>query len=302
MEFYSVTKELMEASMMKTLTILSWNVNGIRSVLKKGFLLWLQKAKPDILLLQETKAEQSQLPDELLAPEGYLTYWSSPRTKKGYSGTALFTRYQPSKVSAGVGVKKFDQEGRTLIVEFGDLMIFNLYFPNGKASEERLQFKMQFYEAFQKRVLAEVKKGKKVLIGGDVNTAHHPIDLAHPKENEKISGFLPMERTWMDRFEASGFHDTFRMFHPNEPHQYSWWSTRTAARKRNIGWRIDYFYCSENLKKNLKNAFILQDVMGSDHCPVGVRLDVPAKALSSAATIDEEKLVGNDGQTQMRML
>lgn len=283
------------------LKILSWNVNGIRSVLKKGFLEWLQKAKPDILLLQETKAEQSQLPDELLAPEGYHSFWSSPRTKKGYSGTALFTRYVPSKISAGIGSPKFDQEGRCLVAEFGDLMIFNVYFPNGKASEERLQFKMQFYEAFQKRVLAEVKKGKKVLIGGDVNTAHHPIDLAHPKENEKISGFLPIERAWMDRLECAGFHDTFRMFHP-ESHQYSWWSTRTAARKRNVGWRIDYFYCSDDLKKHVKDAFILQDVMRSDHCPVGVKLEVSRKALSNAATIDQEKLAGNVGQTQMRML
>lgn len=276
---------------MRTLKIISWNVNGIRAVLKKGFLSWVFKEKPDILLLQETKVEKNQLPQELLSPEGYGTFWLSPHQKKGYSGTAIFSRYLPLKVSAGMGNSQFDTEGRTLVLEFGDLMICNVYFPNGKASQQRLDFKMGFYEAFQKFAVEWVKKGKKVLVGGDVNTAHHPIDLARPRENEQISGFLPMERAFLDRFEAAGFYDTFRMFHSEEPHQYSWWSTRTAARKRNIGWRIDYFYCSENLKKQIKDGFILQNVMGSDHCPIGVEIELS----------DEKKLQRFDSD-QQRML
>ncbi|MDP3976215.1 MAG: exodeoxyribonuclease III [bacterium] len=286
---------------METLTILSWNVNGIRAVQKKGFLDWLQKAKPDVLLLQETKAEREQLDEELLHPNGYHSFWTHSERKKGYSGTAIYSRYLPSKISAGIGVEKLDSEGRTLVAEFGDLVIFNIYFPNGKASPERLKFKMEFYEAFQKRAEAEVKKGKKVLVGGDVNTAHHPIDLARPQENVDISGFLPVERAWMDRFEAAGFHDSFRVFHPDKKDAYSWWSMRSGARARNVGWRIDYFYCSDRLKKDVTGAFILPDIGGSDHCPVGVRVEVPKTALNNKETNDPQQLSGTVG-VQGRML
>lgn len=278
---------------MKKLKILCWNVNGIRSVQKKGFLPWLEKEKPDLLLLNETKATRKDLSREILEPAGYKTYWLSPKDKKGYSGVATFSRYSPTRVSSGLGEPKFDREGRTLIVEFGDLMIFNIYFPNGKASSERLQYKMDFYEAFLKRAVHELKKGKKLLIGGDINTAHHPMDLARPKENEEISGFLPMEREWMDRFEAAGFVDTFRIFHP-EPHQYTWWSLRSGARKRNVGWRIDYFFVSENLKQHVKDAFIMPEVMGSDHCPIGVVLEIPEKDLQNGSALDQENLSGDE--------
>ncbi len=286
---------------MQNLKILSWNVNGIRAGQKKGFLEWLQTEKPDLLFVQETKAEKEQLDEELLMPEGYLTYWNSCKRKKGYSGTALFTRYKPDKVHYGLGIEEFDTEGRTIVAEFGDLVMMGIYFPNGKASRDRLDFKMAFYEAFQKRVEAEVKKGKQVLVCGDVNTAHHAIDLARPKENKMISGFLEIERDWMDRFEAAGFHDTFRMFHPDEPDHYSWWSMRAGARPRNVGWRIDYFYCSDNLKKNIKDGFILPDVHGSDHCPVGVEVELPKSVLKNSNVIDEHLLAG-DSHLQPVML
>ncbi len=286
---------------MKTLKILSWNVNGIRAGQRKGFLEWLQTEKPDLLFIQETKAEKEQLDDELLMPEGYLTYWNSCKRKKGYSGTALYTRYKPNKVHYGLGVEEFDTEGRTIVAEFGDLVLMGIYFPNGKASRDRLDFKMAFYEAFQKRVEAEVKQGKQVLVCGDVNTAHHPIDLARPKENVHVSGFLPLERDWMDRFEAAGFHDTFRMFHPDEPEHYTWWSMRSGARPRNVGWRIDYFYCSDNFKKNVTDGFILPGVQGSDHCPVGVQVEVPKTVLNNSNVIDPHLLAG-DSHLQPVML
>jgi len=278
---------------MKNLKILSWNVNGIRAAQRKGFLEWLQKESPDILCIQETKAEKEQLDRELLQPEGYLSYWNNSKTKRGYSGTSIFTKFKPYKISSGLGVSEFDQEGRTIVAEFDHLVLFNIYFPNGKASPERLKFKLDFYEAFQKRAEAELKKGKKVLMCGDINTAHHPIDLARPKENESISGFLPIEREWLDRFEEAGFQDTFRIYHPEEAEKYTWWSMRSGARERNVGWRIDYFYCSENLKDSVKDAFILPDVLGSDHCPIGVQLEVSPDSLDNDTILDEHDLAGD---------
>jgi len=250
--------------------LLSWNVNGIRAVYKKGFLDWFKKEKPDILCLQETKAMKEQLSDDLLNVNGYTSYFSSAE-RKGYSGTATYTKHDPLKVSNGIGIKKFDNEGRFLITEFDEFILFNIYFPNGKAKKERLQYKMDFYESFLKHLKKLLKQDKKIVICGDVNTAHKEIDLARPKENEKISGFLPEEREWIDKLLMTGFIDTLRVYN-QKPEQYTWWDMMTRARDRNVGWRIDYFFISENLKNNLKNAFILPDVMGSDHCPVGIEL------------------------------
>lgn len=250
--------------------LLSWNVNGIRAVYKKGFLDWFNKEKPDILCLQETKAMKEQLSDDLLNVNGYTSYFSSAE-RKGYSGTATYTKYDPLKVSNGIGIKKFDNEGRFLVTEFDEFVLFNIYFPNGKAKKERLQYKMDFYEAFLKHLKKLLKQDKKIVICGDVNTAHKEIDLARPKENEKISGFLPEEREWIDKLLKTGFIDTLRVFN-QKPEQYTWWDMMTRARDRNVGWRIDYFFISENVKDNLKNAFILPEVMGSDHCPVGIEL------------------------------
>ena len=256
--------------MMTKVRILSWNVNGIRAAYKKGLLNWFSKEKPDILCVQEIKAVKEQLSDDLIKVDGYASYFSSAE-RKGYSGTATYTKVNPVKVVNGIGIKKFDSEGRFLVTDFTDFILFNIYFPNGKAKEERLQYKMDFYEAFLKHLKKLLKQDKKIVICGDVNTAHKEIDLARPKPNEKISGFLPQEREWIDKLLEAGFIDTFRKFN-QKPEQYTWWDMMTRARERNVGWRIDYFFISENLRDNLKNAFILPEVMGSDHCPVGIEL------------------------------
>ena len=255
---------------MKKYRIVSWNVNGIRAAYKKGILNWFSKEQPDILCIQETKAMKEQLPDDLINVNGYNSFFSSAE-KKGYSGTATYTNVQPAKVVNGIGIKKFDSEGRFLITEFDEFVLFNIYFPNGKARAERLQYKMDFYEAFLKHLKKLLKQGKKIVICGDVNTAHKEIDLARPKPNEKVSGFLPQERAWIDKLLEAGFIDTLRVYN-QKPEQYTWWDMMTRARDRNVGWRIDYFFISDNLKDNLKNAFILPEVMGSDHCPVGIEL------------------------------
>jgi exodeoxyribonuclease III len=254
----------------KKIRLLSWNVNGIRAIQKKGFIDWLKNENPDILCLQETKAHPDQLDDVLKNVDGYTSYFSSAE-KKGYSGVATYTKAKPVNIQQGLGVKKFDSEGRFIITEFNEFILFNIYFPNGKASEERLQYKMEFYETFLKHCKKLLKDGKKIVVCGDVNTAHKEIDLARPKENSQTSGFLPQEREWIDKFLSAGFIDTFRMFN-QEPEQYTWWDMVTRARDRNVGWRIDYFYISENLKDNIKSASILSSVMGSDHCPVEIEL------------------------------
>jgi exodeoxyribonuclease III len=254
----------------KKYRLLSWNVNGIRAIYKKGFLDWLKKENPDILCLQETKAHPDQLTEELKNVDEHKSYFSSAE-KKGYSGVVTYSKLNPVKVQQGIGIKKFDSEGRFMITEFDEFILFNIYFPNGKASDERLKYKMEFYETFLKHCKKLLKEGKKIVVCGDVNTAHREIDLARPKENSVISGFLPQEREWIDKFLAAGFIDTFRLFN-QEPEQYTWWDMVTRARERNVGWRIDYFYISENLKDNIISASIHSSVMGSDHCPIEIEL------------------------------
>jgi len=256
----------------KKLTIYCWNVNGLRSLQKKGLLSWFYKEKPDILCLQETKATEDQVPDELKHIEGYEAYYCSP-DKGGYSGVAQFTRLKPKNVKSGFGIARFDNEGRILISDYGKFTLFNIYFPNGKASPQRLQYKMEFYDAFLEYADDLRKKGHKIVACGDFNTAHKEIDIARPKENSKVSGFLPQEREWMDELVDHGYIDTFRIFN-GDPGNYSWWDLKTRARERNVGWRIDYFFVSDNLKKNVKAACIRSDIMGSDHCPVGIELAI----------------------------
>lgn len=258
---------------MKKLRLLSWNVNGIRAVQKKGFVDWLLTEDPDMLCLQETKAAPEQLSEELLNINGYKSFFSSSIVKKGYSGVAIYTKEEPIKVEHGFGIPKFDDEGRIIVAHYKEFVLINIYYPNGKASAERLQYKMDFYDAFLKYVNKLDKKNKKLVICGDVNTAHKEIDLARPKENSKNSGFLPIEREWLDKFFSNGYHDTFRIFN-DEPENYTWWDQLTRARDRNVGWRIDYFFVSDNFKKNVKDAFIMPDVMGSDHCPVGIEIEI----------------------------
>jgi exodeoxyribonuclease III len=258
---------------MKPKEILCWNVNGVRAAQKHGLLEWLYRESPDILCLQETKASPEQLAAELREPRGYHAYWNHPEVLKGYSGVATFTREKPSKVDYGFGIPRFDVEGRVIISSYPGFILFNVYFPNGKKNQERLSYKMDFYDAFLDYIEPLRKRGEKLVICGDVNTAHKEIDLARPKANEKISGFLPEERQWLDKFLALGYVDTFRHFHP-EPNQYSWWDLKTNARERNVGWRIDYFFVTENLLDSVKDAFIMPRVMGSDHCPVGIKLEI----------------------------
>jgi exodeoxyribonuclease-3 len=252
--------------------ILSWNVNGIRALERKGFLDWLAKESPDILCVQETKVQPDQLSESLKNPEGYEVYWSFA-DRKGYSGVATFTRETPADVRYGFGIDRFDSEGRIVITDYTDFVLFNIYFPNGKKDAERLQYKMDFYDACLEYLEKLRKDGRKLAICGDYNTAHKEIDLAHPKENSKVSGFLPIEREWMDRLAAHGYVDTFRRFN-QEPGQYSWWDQKSRARERNVGWRIDYFFVSDNMVESVTDAFIMQEVEGSDHCPVGIIVDI----------------------------
>ena len=255
---------------MRELKILCWNVNGIRAVAGKGFLEWLYKENPDILCLQETKAQPAQLSNDMREPNGYHTYWDYP-AQKGYSGVATLTREKPLNVRTGFGVPQFDTEGRTIIAEYPEFTLMNVYFPNGKKDEQRLAYKMDFYEAFLDFVDPLSTQGRKIIVCGDFKTAHKDIDLARPKENEKVSGFLPIERAWMDKFVSDGYVDTFRQFN-KEPGQYTWWDLKSRARERNVGWRIDYFFVTHNLLSSVSNAFIMPDVPGSDHCPVGIAL------------------------------
>lgn len=256
----------------KKIRLISWNVNGLRAVQRKGALNWFWQFRRDIICVQETKAQKEQLDDELIHVDGYKSYFCSAE-KKGYSGVAIYSALEPHNVTCGFGNKLFDIEGRVIEAKYDRFTLFNVYFPNGKASKERLQYKMEFYEAFLTVIESRVKKGENVVFCGDVNTAHKEIDLARPRENENVSGFLPEERAWMDILVGRGYLDTFRMFN-SQPAQYTWWDMKTRARQRNIGWRIDYFFVNEALGPSVRNAFILPQIDGSDHCPIGIELDI----------------------------
>jgi exodeoxyribonuclease-3 len=254
--------------------ILSWNVNGIRAVAKKGMIDWLVKDNADIICLQETKVfEPQELDKSILSPGNYASYWNAALEKKGYSGVVIYSRRQPIKIEKSLGNKKFDTEGRTLVAYYDNFALLNIYFPNGKQNDDRLQYKMDFYDAFLSFCDGLKKRKLPLIMCGDYNTAHKEIDLARPKENQDVSGFLPRERTWIDEYISHGYIDTLRMFHP-EPGLYSWWDMKSGARARNVGWRIDYFFVSEDLKPNLKDAFIARDVFGSDHCPIGIEIQI----------------------------
>jgi exodeoxyribonuclease III len=254
--------------------ILSWNVNGFRAIVKKGMFDWLMKDGADIICLQETKVfDPQELDMELLAPKGYVSCWNSAQEKKGYSGVAVYSKRQPKKIEKGLGVKKFDTEGRALVAYYDGFALLNIYFPNGKQNEDRLGYKMDFYDAFLSFCDGLRRKNIPLVMCGDYNTAHREIDLARPRENEDVSGFLPEERAWIDSYVSHGYLDTLRMFHP-EPAQYTWWDMKSGARARNVGWRIDYFFVSDDLKNKVSDAFILKDILGSDHCPIGIELQL----------------------------
>lgn len=257
--------------MAKIIKLLSWNVNGLRGVYKKGFLDWLNSASPDVLCLQEIKADLAQLPKELAQPSDYFSYWNLGQ-RKGYSGVAVYTKKEPRNVEMNLGIEKFDAEGRFMRLDFSDFVLFNVYFPNGKAGPERLKFKMEFYDVFLEMIEKLRKENNRLIFVGDVNTAHNEIDIARPKENSKVSGFLPIERAWLDKVVSLKYVDTFRHMFPTTV-QYSWWDLKSRARQRNVGWRIDYVFVTNEMLNSVKSAYILSDVMGSDHCPVGIDLE-----------------------------
>ena len=250
--------------------LISWNVNGIRAVATKNAFAWVDEEKPDILCLQEIKAEAEQIPEPLFA-HAFTCKHVNSANKKGYSGTMSFSTLTFDKTDT-VWHIDHTKEGRILEHHLGDVVLFNVYFPNGQQSEERLAHKMKFYRDFLAHCEALRAKGKGIIICGDVNTAHREIDLTHPKANEDTSGFLPSERAWIDALLHHGYIDTFRHIHGDKTQCYSWWSYRAGARARNVGWRIDYFFISKELEDKLQDAFILAHIEGSDHCPVGIEI------------------------------
>ena len=249
----------------------SWNVNGFRAVVQKGFWEWFAQCGADVVCLQEIKVEPDQLEAQYRCVDGYEAVWNPSRVKKGYSGTACFYRIPPLAVRTGFPDGCFGGEGRMIHLEYPEFHLLNVYFPNGQMSPERLAFKMAYYDAFLDHAQA-LRRDKPVVVCGDFNTAHTEIDLKNPAANADRSGFLPEERAWIDRFIAHGYVDTFRMF-TREGSHYSWWSYRFGARGRNAGWRIDYFFVSEELKDRVRRAWIEPEVRGSDHCPVGLEIE-----------------------------
>ncbi len=252
--------------------IYSYNVNGIRAAIKKGLIEWLREANPDILCIQEMKASPEQFDTKLFHDLGYHDYWM-PAEKKGYSGVGVLSKVVPKKVTAGIGIGKYDLEGRVLQADYEDFSLLSTYFPSGTTGDIRQEFKMQFLEDFAKFVLQIRRSNPHLVIAGDYNICHKPIDINHPERHKKSSGFLPEERAWFDQFVDSGMVDSFRIFNA-EPNQYSWWSYRANSRAKNLGWRIDYHLVSNELSGKIKDAGIEPNAMHSDHCPVWVTLDL----------------------------
>ena len=260
-------------------SIISWNVNGLRAAHRKGNLAQVFHMKPDILCIQETKSLPEQLPTELSAPNSYHSYFHFPTVKKGYSGVAIYSKEEPLKVSRDIGIEEMDKEGRLIMAEYpstslgASFTLINIYFPNGGGAPERLRYKLDFYDYFLEFINKLHKKQPNIIFCGDINVAHKPIDLARPKENETHVGFLPIERAWMDKVISHGWIDVFRHFYPNQAEVYTYWDMKTFARERNVGWRIDYFFSSPQMLGKIKSVEILDNILGSDHCPIKLTLD-----------------------------
>ncbi len=254
-------------------TLISWNVNGLRAINKKGNWEEILKINPEILCLQETKCEAEQLPEEVRNPVGYFSYFNHSKMRKGYSGVAIYSKIKPEKVEEGMGIPEMDKEGRLLVAYYKDFVVCNGYFPNGGGGPERLKYKLEFYDHFLKFIEKLRKKGHKVIVCGDINTAHEEIDLARPKENSMNTGFLPEERAWIDELIYHGYLDIFRHLHPNTRDAYTYWDMKTGARSRNVGWRIDYFFISPDLLKSVQHATMMTNFLGSDHCPIVLELN-----------------------------
>lgn len=251
--------------------IISWNINGIRAASQKGVIHWLLSQEPDVVCLQEVKARYDQVPEEVRCLDGYVTYWN-PAERPGYSGVATYSKLKPENVSMGFGISEFDGEGRVIRTDYQDFILFNIYFPNGQRGHERVQYKLDFYKSLLEICNKLHREQKNIILTGDFNTAHKEMDLANPKENINTSGFLPEERVWVTKYLENGFVDIYRSLYPDRE-QYTWWTYRFGARRRNIGWRIDYFLISENLKDRVKDVVISEEVEGSDHCPITLDID-----------------------------
>lgn len=251
--------------------IICWNVNGIRAAQKKGFIDYLLREAPDVMCLQETKAQPEQLSDDLLKVDGYDVYFVSAE-KKGYSGVAIYNKQHPVSIISGCGAGRFDCEGRVIRADYDTFTLYNIYFPNGGRGPERVRYKLDFYDLLLDQWEELRAEGKEIVICGDYNTAHHEIDVAKPKEWSKVSGFLPEERAWLDKITDMGYVDVFRKFN-TAPNQYTYWDNFRNMRERNVGWRIDYFFVTEGLLPHVRSANIYPSVMGSDHCPIDLVIE-----------------------------
>lgn len=251
--------------------IISYNVNGIRAAIQKGFTTWLEEQAADIICIQELKAEREQVDTQAIEDLGYHIYWHSAQ-KKGYSGVAIFSKIKPNHVEIGCGIEKYDFEGRVIRLDFDHVSVMSVYMPSGSSGDERQAFKMEWLADFHTYAHQLRTQIPNLIISGDYNICHRAIDIHNPKGNANSSGFLPEEREWMENFIQHGFVDTFRLIRADEPHQYSWWSYRAGARGKNLGWRIDYHLASQPLQDRIQNAYILPDAMHSDHCPIVVEL------------------------------
>lgn len=255
-----------------SIKIFSWNVNGIRAVQNKGFMDWFKNHGGDIICLQETKAQPEQIDDTVKNLSGFKSYWFSAQ-KKGYSGVAVYTKMEPLNVIKGLGNEYFDSEGRVIFTEYDKFILANVYFPNGGRGPERVKYKLHFYDELFFFLEKNYRDRKGIIVTGDFNTAHKEIDLARPKQNETNSGFLPEERRWIDNIINLGYTDVFRKFN-DKPEQYTYWDQVTFARNKNIGWRIDYFMVSNEICKNVRSASIHPEVLGSDHCPISMEIEI----------------------------
>ena len=252
--------------------LISWNVNGIRAVTKKDeFWDWFDSTDADIINFQEVRASKDKIPKKLAETEGFHKYYNEA-LKKGYSGVGTYSKTEPVEVVKGLGIDELDGEGRVLRMEYPDFILYNIYFPNSGMGAKRLDFKVDFCNALLNQLVELKNQGKNIIITGDYNIAHNPIDVYNPKNCEGKSGYLPEERSWLDELEKAGFVDTFRMFDESE-NNFTWWSYRTRARERNAGWRLDYFYVNEEMTDNVKSAEILSEIYGSDHCPVTLEIE-----------------------------
>jgi exodeoxyribonuclease-3 len=263
--------------------VISWNTNGLRATIKQGnFTSLFSLYKPEIICFQETKCEKEQIPEKFINYKNYYSYFSHSKKRKGYSGVAIYTKEKPQKVEYGFGVKRFDDEGRTIVAYFSNFLghqgkkvvLINCYFPNAGIKPERLKYKLEFYDAFLKFINKLKKDGYWVIFCGDINTAHQEIDLARPKENVNNTGFLPVERAWMDKLIKNDWVDIFRFLNPNKKEIYTYWDQKTKARERNVGWRIDYFFTDKSLVKKIKSFKTFSDHQGSDHCPISIEFEI----------------------------